>query len=66
MSRYRDNTETVTGLVVKTSEKAVLLTIGNGVEVWVPRSVCVDGDTIDKGDTDLVVQSWFAEKEGLL
>lgn len=65
MSRYSDNTETVTGLVVRTSEKAVLFRTEHA-EVWVPRSVCVDGDLVNRGDTDLIVKSWFAEKEGLL
>lgn len=33
---------------------------------WVPRSVVQDGDEIEIGETDLCVQAWFVEKEGLL
>jgi hypothetical protein len=33
--------------------------------VWVPRSVCENGDELDIGDTDICVQRWFAEREDL-
>ena len=33
--------------------------------VWLPRSQCDDGDHLSKGDTDISVKSWLAEKEGL-
>ena len=32
---------------------------------WIPRSLCVDGDTLGEGDTDVIVAQWFADKEGL-
>lgn len=39
----------------------------NGGEriVWVPRSLCEDGFGLEEGDTDIVVQEWKAEQEGL-
>lgn len=50
--------------VARTTAKAVLLAKGD-FEVWVPRSVCEDGDELDMGDTDICVAEWFAEREGL-
>lgn len=38
----------------------------DGVEHWVPRSVCLDGDALAVGDDDLIVADWWLEKEGLL
>jgi hypothetical protein len=32
---------------------------------WVPRSLVEGGDDIVRGDTDIRVQAWFAEREGL-
>jgi hypothetical protein len=32
---------------------------------WIPRSLCDDGDTLEAGDKDVVVATWFADKEGL-
>ena len=32
---------------------------------WIPRSLCMDGDTLEEGDKDVVVATWFADKEGL-
>lgn len=34
-------------------------------EHWIPRAVCVDGDTLDEGDTDVIVGAWFVKKEGI-
>lgn len=61
MSRQRD----LVGEVLRVSPRAVLFRTDTGIETWIPRSVCLDGDTIDVGDTDLVVAEWFCEKEGL-
>lgn len=52
--------------VVAETDLALCFSI-DGEEVWVPKSVIEDGDSISKGDEDLKVEvaSWFAEKEGL-
>lgn len=42
-----------------------LLDVRPGEPNWIPRSVCDGGSILEKGDTDIVVQEWFAEKEGL-
>ena len=51
--------------IIATTEKAVLVAFKDGCETWVPRSVCDDGDDLAKGDTDIVVELWFAKREGL-
>lgn len=62
MSRQTD----LHGEVIKATPAAVLFRDETGRECWLPRSVCLDGDAVDEGDTDLVVAEWFAAKEGLL
>lgn len=57
--------EPITGEVIRTTLLAVLVRDDAGDEVWVPRSVCEDGDSLEKGDTDVRVEPWFAEKEGM-
>lgn len=57
---------TLTGEVLRPStHRAILFRCKNGSEHWIPRKVCLDGDTIDEGDTEIVVATWFCEKEGL-
>lgn len=56
---------TLSGEVTKTSRSAVLFVMDDGTELWVPRSVCLDGDSLDEGDTDLVVADWWLEKNGV-
>lgn len=34
-------------------------------ECWVPLSVCEAPDTIEKGDEELTVAKWYADREGL-
>lgn len=51
--------------VLRTTNKAVLIRLDDMNEVWIPRSVCVDGDDLDEDDTDISVQSWWAEQEGI-
>ena len=54
--------------VIDTTEKAVLIawTVKNEEHTsWVPRSLCLDGDTLNIGDTDVCVAKWFANKEDL-
>lgn len=55
---------TISGLVLKTTHDAVLFHTTDNVEFWVPRSVCLDGDSVDDGDEDLVIANWWLEKEG--
>jgi hypothetical protein len=50
--------------VIATTQKAVLVRFTHGQETWIPRSVC-DGDTLAKGNQDIVVSRWFANQEGL-
>ena len=57
---------TLSGEVVKTTDRAVLFRDENDQEHWIPRSVCCDGDHIDEGDTDVNVGTWWGEREGLL
>jgi hypothetical protein len=51
--------------IIAATQKAVLVRFKNQEETWIPRSVCDDGSELEIGDTDIVVQTWFAEKEGL-
>lgn len=57
--------ETVSGEVLDTTAEAILFVRDDGTEFWVPRSVCIDGDQADEGDTDLIIASWWLKKEGL-
>lgn len=36
-----------------------------GDPVFIPRSLCQDGDSLDRGDQDIAVQLWKAEDLGL-
>jgi hypothetical protein len=59
--------------VVRTTERAVLIVFDvkspsgeeDEVELWVPRSVCEEGDGLDEGDKDIRVKRWFVEKNDL-
>lgn len=50
--------------VVAATDLAVQLQ-NRGNVTWVPRSVMLDGNEIGKGDTELVIQQWYADQEGL-
>lgn len=54
-------------LVKRETEKAFLLRLEDGSEVWVPRSQVSEPDDYEEGDEDCTVSvtEWFAEKEGL-
>lgn len=61
----------VSGDVVRTSEKAVLLDTmnlsGEEVQVWIPRSLITDGESVEVGlKQDLEVASWFLDKQELI
>lgn len=60
-------TTTLSGLVTKTTAKAILfLAVGDDTAFWVPRSACRDGDNVDDDDTDLIVENWWLRREGRL
>lgn len=65
MKPTRFGQTTVEAEVTRTTDAAVLVTI-DGDEHWVPRSVCLSGEDIQEGDTDLIVANWWLQKEGLL
>jgi len=56
---------TLSGEVKKATANAVLFELDNGTEIWVPRSVCIDGDQADEGDTDLIVANWWLDNNGV-
>ncbi len=55
--------------VVGTTEKAIKIrwTQPDDIEVeqWMPRSVCIDGNDIHVGFTEIMAATWFVEKEDL-
>lgn len=58
---------TLEGLIEKTTDGAVLfLPYGGEKEFWIPRKVCLDGDSLDEGDEDVVVADWWLKQEGHL
>ena len=60
VSARRPPTTAVKGVVRRTSDKAVLFKPASGaVGFWVPRSVIENGDRIDKGDTDIRIETWW-------
>lgn len=54
--------------IVKETDKALLLRLDGGEEVWVPLSQVADADDYSAGDMDCTVSvtEWFARKEGLV
>lgn len=57
---------TLSGMVMKTTESAVLFMPDGGDEVWIPRRCCLDGASLEDGDTDIAVADWWLRREGLL
>ena len=57
---------TLEGLVEKTTDAAILFLPSTGSEFWVPRKVCLDGDSVEEADEDLVVADWWLKQEGRL
>ena len=52
--------------VDQTTTRAVLLIdTTSGEKTWVPRSLCMGGDLLSPPMTDIIVATWFADKEGL-
>lgn len=56
---------TLAGEIKRTTGSAIFFVLDNGTEVWIPRSVCIDGDQADEGDTDLTVANWWLDKNGV-
>lgn len=58
---------TVSGVVMKLTDKAVLFAVNDGEQLWIPLSVVEDGgEDLEEGqDADIAVRSWFAKQEGL-
>ncbi|MBU6430715.1 MAG: hypothetical protein KGR26_16975 [Cyanobacteria bacterium REEB65] len=73
MSRDDPEYASLDGYVIRrTTEGAVgiakaQLGLVNGGEhlTWIPRSLCEDGFRLEVGDTDILVETWKAEQEGL-
>lgn len=63
MARFAQTT--VECAVRKVTAKAFHVLV-EGEERWIPRSVCLDAEAVEEGDTDLIVADWWLEKEGLL
>ena len=61
---------TLEGYIVRrTTERAIaLVKEGSGFMadlIWLPRGWCRDGDTLEEGDTDLIVFQDRADEKGL-
>lgn len=65
MKRRGFGQSTIEAEIIRATDAAVLVDLGDR-EIWIPRSVCLEGDALDVGDTDLIVADWFAKQEGLL
>jgi len=54
-------------LIVRETDKALLLRLESGEEVWVPKSQVSDPGDYAEGDENCTVSvtEWFAEKEDL-
>lgn len=55
------------GRVVSETEKAILVELESGDELWIPKSVVHDDSECyeDGHEGEVVVARWFAEKQGL-
>jgi hypothetical protein len=47
------------GIVIWETGRAILLELFDGRLLWVPRSVCLNGDRIETGDRNPAVAEWF-------
>lgn len=56
----------ISGMVMKTTDDAVLYHIDHGPERWIPRKVCLGGANLDDGDTDIAVADWWLKQERIL
>jgi uncharacterized SAM-dependent methyltransferase len=54
--------------VVRTTEKALLVQLESGEEMWIPKSVIHDDSEVyseKANEGDLIVKTWWAEAQGL-
>ncbi len=56
---------TLDGYIVKRETDGAVLVVKAGHEAWIPRSVIENGDLIESGDVDIVVEGWFAKRTHL-
>lgn len=48
--------QTLSGEVVQVTAKSVLFeNDANGLQTWIPRCVCIDGDVLNVGDSDVII-----------
>jgi hypothetical protein len=45
--------------------KAICIVKGDNEPIWLPRSLCQDGDLIGIGDFDIIVEEWLADDREL-
>jgi hypothetical protein len=50
--------------VIRATEAAVCISKAD-TDTWLPRAHIQDGDTLDEGDTDIIVAGWLAIREQL-
>ena len=55
----------IQGIVIATTDAAILLSFSNENEAWIPRSVIEDGDAVEEHDHDPNTAEWFCDKECL-
>ncbi len=54
--------QTLSGEVVQVTAKSVLFeNDANGLQTWIPRCVCIDGDVLNVGDIDVIIATWWLE-----
>lgn len=65
MSRNETPYDLDGSLVLRRTKLAALVRLDDLREVWIPLSVIIDGEDVSVGDTDIVIQSWWAEQEDI-
>ena len=56
----------IPGMVRWVTSKAILLELFNGRKIWIPRSVCQNGEWIEPDDQNpAVTERWFFDGSGL-
>ena len=66
-SRRRELAEKSLGdaLLIRESENAICVRLDSGQTQWLPKSVIVSYGGDEATPDDLIVDAWFAKKEGL-
>lgn len=63
------STKLGTGKVKQATDKALKIELESGETVWIPKSMIHDDSEVYDADSnsegEVVVQTWWAEKEGL-